>query len=233
MSSTDSAMAAAITVLRVAYPGEFSDTTAAFYARKLADLDPAQVTAAIDRLVNRMRFRPTVADIRLEVAEAQLGLPSVTEAWEIALRGSLKDAPAAVRDAADFVGGRWAITTTDNPATLRAQFRQAYERSREQALSEAAGATPPRVLPPRRVPALPPSPSPERLDVPMPPVLVRAYRLARGEHLGPPTEAECQDAIRVMRAGPSSADPADDMLYRAAEAVFAQAATTTTLGGQP
>lgn len=222
MSSTAAPLAAAIAVLRVAYPGEFGDETIAFYARKLADLEPAAVVDAVDRLTNRMRFRPTVADIRLEVAEAQLGLPTLTEAWEIAERGDLRGAPAAVREAAEFVGGRWAITTSDNPATIRAQFRHAYERTREQALLEAAGAVRARSIPPRAVPALPSSPTELALLGP-PAVLMRQLRIERGEEVGPPTEAERQDAIRVMQAGPWSADPSDDMLYRAAEAVFVAA----------
>lgn len=234
MTSTAAPLAAAIAVLRVAYPGEFSDETVTFYARKLADLDPAAVVAAVDRLTNRMRFRPTVADIRIDVAETQLGLPTLTEAWEIAERGSLRDAPAAVREAADYVGGRWAIQTSENPATIRAQFRHAYERTREQAVLEAAGAVRARSIPPRVAPALP---SPmvtdiaEQLLTQGPPlVLLRQLALERGEQVGPPTEAECQDAIRVMAAGPWSDDPRDDKLYSAAEAVFAAAATTNEGG---
>lgn len=222
MSSTTAPLAAAIAVLRVAYPGEFGDEAVAFYARKLADLDPAAVVQAVDRLTNRMRFRPTVADIRLEVAEATLGLPSLTEAWEMAEHGSLRDAPAAVREAADYVGGRWAITTSDNPATIRAQFRHAYERTREQALLEAAGAVRARSIPHRVTPALPPPPT-DLAPLPPPAVLMRQLAVERGEEVGPPTEAECQDAIRVLRAGPWTDDPRDDMLYRAAEAVFMQA----------
>ena len=226
---TSTAMAAAITVLRVAYPGEFADETATFYARKLSDLDPASVAEAIDRLVNRSRFRPTVADIRLEVAEAQLGLPSLTEAWEIAERGSLRDAPAAVREAADFVGGRWAITTSENPSTIRAQFRHAYERTREQALLEAAGAVRARAIPLRPTPALPAASIDEQvshgalLTTGPPLVILRQLAIDRGEAVGPPTEAECRDAIRVLEAGPWSDDPRDDKLYSAAEAVFLQA----------
>lgn len=222
---TSTAMAAAITVLRVAYPGEFSDETATFYARKLSDLDPRAVAEAIDRLTNRMRFRPTVADIRLEVAEAQLGLPKLAEAWEIAERGSLRDAPAAVRQATEYVGGRWAITSAENPSTIRAQFRHAYELAREQALLEAAGAVRARSIPPRAVPALPPPPTDLAPLLPPPAVLTRQLAIQRGEEVGPPTDAECQDAIRVMRNGPWTDDPRDDMLYRAAEAVFAEAST--------
>ena len=230
MSSNAASLAAAIAVLRVAYPGEFNDETVAFYAGKLRDLDAAEVVAAVDRLTNRMRFRPTVADIRLEVAEAQLGLPSLTEAWEIAERGSLRDAPEPVRQAAEYVGGRWAITTTDNPATLRAQFRHAYELARERALLEAAGAVRARSIPRRATPALPPPPPADLAPLPPPALLIRQLAVERGEEVGPPTEVERQDAIRVMRAGPWSADPRDDMLYRAAEAVFA--ACHTTDGGE-
>jgi hypothetical protein len=219
MSSTAAPLAAAIAVLRIAYPGEFADETVAFYARKLADLDPAAVVEAVDRLTNRMRFRPTVADIRLEVAEAQLGLPSLTEAWQIASAGSLRDAPACVREATEFVGGRWAIITSDNPSTMRAQFRHAYERTREQALLEAADAVQARSIPPRVVPALPPPPPADLA----PPPAVLMWQLRQGEARRPPTELERQDAIRVLRAGPRTGDPNADMLYMAAEAVFVAA----------
>jgi hypothetical protein len=220
MSSNTATLAAAIAVLRVAYPGEFSDEAVAYYAGKLGDLDPGDVAGAVDRLTNRMRFRPTVADIRLEVASDQLGLPSVAEAWEIAERGSLRDAPAPVREAAEFVGGRWAITTSENPATIRAQFRHAYEHAREQALLEAAGAVRARSIPLRVVPALPPA-DPGPLSVPPPPAaLMWHMAVERGELVGPPGDLERQNAMEVLRAGAWTSDPHEDMLYRAAEAVL-------------
>ena len=221
--STES-MAAAIAILRVAYPGEFGDEAVAFYARKLADLDPDDVVGAVDRLTNRMRFRPTVADIRVEIAEAQLGLPPLAEAWAIASKGDLRNAPACVREAADFVGGRWAIATSENPATLRAQFRQAYEITRDRAVLEAAGAALPTLPVAEPRPALPAGdPEAEFLEahrVPMPLVLQWQLAIDRGEDVEP-NDAVRADALRVLRAGPWTDVPGDDMLYRAAEHVMA------------
>lgn len=216
-----SGTAAAIAILRVAYPGEFGDETVAFYARKLADLEPAEVVGAVDRLTNRMRFRPTVADIRLEVAEASLRLPSVVEAWQIVVDGDLRDAPACVREACDYVGGRYSIMVSENPSTIRAQFRQAYERTREQALLVAAGASAPRSLSPATRPALPAA-DPDETFVPMPAVLRRQLLLDIGHELGPPTDEEKANAIEVLRAG-TDVEPANDMLYRAAERVMVDA----------
>ena len=220
MSSTE-AMAAAITVLRVAYPGEFSDDTATFYARRLASLDPNEVVAAVDRLVNRMRFRPTVADIRLEVAEAQLELPNVAEAWALAQSGNLRDAPAPVREAAEFVGGRWAIATSENPSTLRAQFPaglRAHARAGPAGGSGSIG----------RSLTLPGDPTASRL--PMSPARSCRCRsccsgnsLDQGLEPGPPNDAVKHDAIRVLKVGPSTADPKGDMLYMAAELVLVHA----------
>lgn len=219
--------AAAIAVLRAAYPRQsFPDESVAFYARKLADLPGPELVAAVDRITNRSSFLPSVAEIRLEVAEAVLGLPDVTEAWEIALSGSLRDAPACVRAATEFVGGRYALLRTNRPEVVRAQFREQYTRLRERALLEEAGAVADRALPGSDRPALPPSPSNgngELERLPMPAVLLRQLAYERGDELGPPSEAEMRDAISILRVGPWSGDPTDDMLYMAAERVLHEA----------
>lgn len=214
--------AAAIAILRAAYPRQpFPDESVAFYARKLRDLDPPELVAAIDRLTSRSAFLPTVAEIRREVVEARLALPNVSEAWNIATTGSLRDAPAAIRQATEFVGGRWQMLHDDRPAVIRAQFREEYQRLREQTVLEAAGAV-----------AVPRLPSAERLQLPAGPDLVVGPVMRRAARMytspfadpDPPTEEEIQDAIRILERGSwNPDDPASDHLYAAAELVLVQA----------
>ena len=211
--------AAAIAILRDAYPRQpFPDGAVKFYAHKLADLEAAELIAAVDRLTSRSPFLPSVAEIRQEVAEARLSLPVVAEAWEIAERGSLRTAPEPVRRAVEFVGGRWSIRHSENPTTVRAQFRAAYEELRREAILREAGALPER----RGLRSLPaPDPALEIAERYVPgPVMARAGRELAGIPLEPPTDEEKRDAIRILSYGPSSdADP----LYMAAELVFVDA----------
>lgn len=226
---TLSEQAAAIAILRAAYPRQpFPDDSVAFYARKLSDLAADELTAAIDRLTNRSTFLPSVAEIRREVAEARLGLPTTAEAWEIAAHGSIRDAPQPVRDAAQFVGGRWAIMYDDNLVAVRAQFREQYDRLREQALLAEAGALPAPYQQPAALTkqaALPPA---DDRWVPSP-VMARAARQMIGIHVDPPSDDEIRDAIDILRPGPLTDEPAEDSLYAAAERVLVDA--NNHLGG--
>lgn len=211
--------AAAIAILRDAYPRQpFPDGAVAFYARKLADYDGAELVRAVDRLTDRSTFLPSVAEIKREIAEERLSLPNVAEAWEIAEKGSLRAAPQAVRDAAEFVGGRWAILHGDNAVATRAQFREQYTHLREQALLEEVGALPERKGLPARA-ALPPV-DPDLIESA---VMTRAVRLMTDQPVHhPPTEEERRDAIRILKRGPwDPDDPQTDRLYVAAEQVLA------------
>jgi hypothetical protein len=212
--------AAAIAILRDAYPRQpFPDASVAFYARKLADLDAVELAGAVDRITNRSTFLPSVAEIRSEVAEARLGLPTTAEAWETAESGSLRTAPEPLRRAVEIVGGRWAIRHSDNPTAVRAQFRQAYEDLRQEAVLREAGALPER----RDLRAIEASPDPALAEaehfVPGP-VMARAGRELTGQPLESPTDEEKRDAIRILKRGPISAD---DPLYKAAELVLVHA----------
>ena len=100
----------ALALLRATYPRQdFPDLTVAVYGRMLADLDDEAVVPAVQRLINRCTFLPSVAEIRQEVAEARLGLPSAEEAWEIARCGRLREAPAEVQAAAAAAGDRKSV----------------------------------------------------------------------------------------------------------------------------
>ena len=219
---TAEAAAAAIAILRDAYPRqEFPDASVVFYARKLRDIDGAELVAAVDRITNRSTFLPSVAEIRLEVARARLRLPDVAEAWEIAMRGSLRAAPEPVRLATEYVGGRWAIMQSTNPVALRAQFRDVYERLRDKAEAAEAGALPPELPKPKPAELTSGDPLPERL-LPSP-VLRRELRRLAGNPVEPPTEEEMRDAIAILRVGAFADDPTEDNLYRAAELVLVHA----------
>lgn len=222
-------IAAAIGVLRAAYPRQdFPDASVEFYAHKLADLDGAELVAAIDRLTNRLNWLPSVAEIRLEVAEARLGLPNASEAWDIAVKGGLRFAPAPVREAAEAVGGRWTILHSDNPDTVRAQFRRDYEERRQHAVLIEAGAilpSPvfgalPRLLNPKLNAALFELEESERIRPR--PVMAREARRLAGRHLDSPTDEERSDAIAILRGCPLG-DVSEDALYAAAELVMVHA----------
>lgn len=215
-------LAIAIGALRDAYPTtEFPDRTVALYARMLADMDEAAVTRAVKRLIQGSRFLPKIAEIREAVAEEQLALPTPEEAWDIALRGSLRDAPPEVRAAVEASGGRWRILHSDSLEAVRAQFHRDYTGRRATAIETLAGARVPTALPPGDIAlgetmrALP-----ETTRFHPRPVIARLTRRMSGRTLAPPTEEEKSDAIRVLGEGPMSEE---DTLYAEAERIFIEA----------
>lgn len=165
MSAT---LANAIARLQDAFPDQpFGDRSAVVYGEQLGDLDPVLVDEAVRRLVNVSRYMPRISEIRREVFEHTLGLPTPEEAWEMALDWSLAaessraawTLPDEVRRSMKAIGGGWAIRHSDNPETLRAQFRKHYEGVRERAIRDAAAGEPirPEQLKPGRAPQLPPA----------------------------------------------------------------------------
>lgn len=215
----------AMTMLRDHYPREdFPDRSIAAYAERLSGIPEGVVLAAVKNLVMRCKWRPTVGEIATECAELALGLPSEEQAWEIAERGSLRDAHPAVQKAAEHVGGRWAVLHSDNPTTVRAQFRDAYRNLRARAIDEyRTGA--PRALPPGLAELMGPTMAalPETTHFRPRPVMSRLVRRWAGRELEPPTEEEKVDATTVLHEGPSTDDPKDDPLYVEAERIFAEA----------
>lgn len=110
------------------------------YRRLLADLPPGDVAAAIDRLVCTSPFPPTIAEIRADVVERRLELPSIAEA--VAALRQTQQAEGGVRDgmhplvyqARQTVGDGWAWRTTEQPGILVAQARKVYEELRGEAV---------------------------------------------------------------------------------------------------
>lgn len=150
MSDEQTTTAMAVAVLRDAYPRqEFPDASVRMYVRMLGDLDPAFVAGAVRRLIRRSAWLPSIAEIRLEVAEEIHPLPTPAEAWTLACFPQHSGLPspqlhAEVRASLDAVGGRWAVTHSERPETIRAQFLRDYEQRRTTAMLEAAEARAPR-----------------------------------------------------------------------------------------
>lgn len=221
-------MAASIAVLRDAYPRQdFPDRSVTLYAKALSDLNPALVMAAVERLVRRSTWLPSIAEIRMEVAEALVGLPSGDEAWEAVTSKQAWELPPEVAQTVDDVGGWWAIRTSSRPETMRAQFLSTYERRRAQAVLAAIGAaTPRKALTAREtVRALP-----ESTRIRPRPCVERMMRRWAGSQVGAPSSEEMHDAILLLKDGPTEGlDP----LYEEAQRVLddADAATTNRLAG--
>lgn len=136
-------LAAALTLLRDAYPKQpFGERAIVVYAEQLADLDETEVYLAVQRLVRTEVRAATIAEIRREVAENTLALPSAEDAWEMVLRNAVERGgnplPDVVRRSLKAVGGPWIVRHAENPGTIYAQFRKHYEGARERAIREMA-----------------------------------------------------------------------------------------------
>ena len=204
---------AAIAVLRAAFPSQpFPEDSVRVYVRALADVPSAVLTDAVDAIVKTSRFRPTIAEIRETVARRALDLPTAGVAWVMANdpEAYSGDWPPVLIDTVRACGGRFAIRTSENPTTMRAQFTRDYEqrvndRVREVALNE--GAIPAGHFLPK---------TPDRLQIPvttrMP--LRPVLRWYEGEREELPDDYARRDAILILK------EPYNDFLHTAALAVL-------------
>jgi len=212
--------------LQDAWPSQFEDRSIALYADRLRRYPEDLVAQAVDDLIGTETFRPSIGQILEQVADRALNLPTTEEAWEIAERGKLKQAPDAVRQAADHVGGRWAILHSDNIATVRAQFRAAYANIRQQALDDyIRGGRPPQPALNGGFSELGPTmqtlPVTERV---MPrPVQWRWIRRMSGVPLDPPSDDEKADAIAVLAEGEATEHDPWYQTYVEAERILEEA----------
>jgi hypothetical protein len=216
----------AVKRLRDAWPREpFPDVTIAIYAERLSGFPADAVMASVNDLLTE-KWRPSIGQLTEAIAERALNLPTVEEAWTIAERGSLRDAPEPVRAAVEYVGGRWAILHGDNATTTRAQFRQAYLNLRQTAISDyVRGGRPPQLAltaRPQLGATMASLPESERYQ-PRPVQSRWLRRVVMQQEVGPPTDEEKADAIAVIGAGSWANNPADDPLYAEAERIFAEA----------
>lgn len=203
-------LAAGIAALTLAYPrASFPEGSVQLYARMLADLAESEVAEAIERLIRRSTFLPTIAEIRTEVIDARLGLPTAEEAWEIVTRGSVKDAPEELRIALESAGGRWSVMHAENPEVVRAQFTKDYASRRNRSIQIASGAVVASnivsLVTRRPLRALEASAAlPESTRIAPRPVMMRLMRRRSGRVLGDPSDPERADAILVLHDGPQA-----------------------------
>jgi hypothetical protein len=192
-------MAAAIAILRDAYPRQdFPDRSVALYAHELADLDDDEVTAAVRRLIRRSEWLPSIAEIRRDVAEARAGLPSEGEAWQMVKAGTYR-LPPEVAGALHDVGGRWAVRTGHETHTRRA-FIEAYRQRRTDTLLTVMAALPPSSVRELEAPTV--AMLPESSRIRPRPVMERLMVRWSGRQVPDPTDAQCRDAVEVLRDGP-------------------------------
>lgn len=219
-------LAETLTYLRAAFPrAQFPPETVTVYVEELKDLDDREVMEACRRIGRRALYLPTIGEIRREVAEARLGMPSAGVAWEIVLSGRpLREYEGTpLWEAYRAMGGKWELQNTANLGATRHAFERDYDQRRERALLAEMGALPARE-------ALPPAGDPEletlvalSVDEPSTPVERRMARRFLGEKLVPPSDEEKADAIRVLRAGPDTPSPKGDAIYAEAERIFEEA----------
>jgi len=216
-----------LTYLRAAYPrAAFPPETVSVYVEELSDLDDAELVAACRRLGRRSIYLPTIAEIRREIVEERLSLPSAGEAWQRCLDGRALEpgSPEVLRDAYKAIGGRWEFRHSSNPGAMRHQFERDYD-ARVEALvrrSVTANGCAPALERARERDAL--AAGGLSADVPSTPVERRMAKRFLGEDLGYPSEEEKRDAIRVLRGGPMQPDPRGDAIYAEAERIFEEGA---------
>lgn len=133
-----------VAFLRAAYPRQdFPDDTVRVYVSMLADMPASEVAYAIERLTKRSTWLPSVAEIRVEVATAMVGLPTPDQAWEIVTsRRSLHAAPE-VRAALDAIGGPSALTFSERPEFIRRAFYEEYRARLDYAIGACNGSVAP------------------------------------------------------------------------------------------
>ena len=89
----------AVAVLVAAFRSEsITDATIALYVRKLAELPPALLAGAVNRVIDRAKFFPSISELRTAACEAAgLVLPSPDEAAAI-VRASDRERQVCRRD---------------------------------------------------------------------------------------------------------------------------------------
>lgn len=128
-----------VAVLCAAYPEvELREETVPTYVRFLVDLDRAAAEEAIEDLMATSVRMPTVAEIRRQVINEELKLPTAAEAW-ISISDATKgeELHDLAKEARELLGGSWAIRTSDQPSITRAQYLKIYDELRERTLLEA------------------------------------------------------------------------------------------------
>jgi hypothetical protein len=141
-----------VAALKAAFPRQpVEEETVAVYVQMLRDLPTTDGQQAVEALLKRSRFFPTISEIREAVLDVWLPLPTPVQAWElveeagrIAMRegrpgeddGLMRSAlPPLVWRALRAVGGELGYRYSENVNALRAQFLRVYAELRESAVA--------------------------------------------------------------------------------------------------
>jgi hypothetical protein len=114
---------------------EISRETVSIYVKHLQDIGPAEMEAAVQRLIRTSSRFPTIRELREAVAEASLALPTEVEALAL-VNGGVRGLHPLVREALEAVGGYHAWRVTDEPGVMRGQFSRIYREMRAARLNE-------------------------------------------------------------------------------------------------
>ncbi len=163
---TDSEAAEIVALLVASFPDQkWTDQTTRAYELALAPQDFDVARAATQRIVATAKFRPSIAEILAMCTDVQLGTRRTgIEAWEDVCRairrfGSYRnpkfDDPLAER-AMQLIGGWRYVCMSENEASDRARFAEAYDTlvdkervnvaSGVPLLTEGARSAPPRLI---------------------------------------------------------------------------------------
>jgi len=125
-----------IGMMLAAYPREaMNQETVGVWTRLIETFDYDETRKAVLRILATRYTFPTIADLRNEIIEARLELPSAERAYEMWLayadRGGKLMVHPFVRQVANDAGfDLWTMRQSENPSILRSQFLKAYEERR-------------------------------------------------------------------------------------------------------
>jgi hypothetical protein len=130
--------------LLAAFPREsVTQETVEVYSRMLEDLPYEDTLRAVKRILATRYTFPTIADVRREVFEDRLGLPTAVEVWEQVLRPAITDGEDGpprdplVSEVMKATGiSRYDVRSSEKPEVLRGQFVKAYEITRRRRLED-------------------------------------------------------------------------------------------------
>jgi hypothetical protein len=131
------------------------DGTSSEYARRLAAFTRAEVAAVVDALILECEWMPSIATVWQRCIEARDDAPAWEDAWNEAqahAEGTREPWSHEVAERVAKTIGLYEIRTSTNPATVRAQFRDAYLSMLQRRRHEFASSA--RELPPPARPAL-------------------------------------------------------------------------------
>jgi len=151
--------------LKDAFPRQvIEDGTLKTYIDSLADLEAADVKAAVVRIIRTSRFFPTIAEIRELVAERTLSIPSAADAWhEVQEKANDYDdydearkwptfSHPLIKQTVNDLGGLRALYYSQAPGVDRAHFLKLFNETRADLLARAVAGELPAPAPVKALP---------------------------------------------------------------------------------